>query len=970
MKALFCLWFLCGYWALLWGQYPHYFAYDDEAGLPSNEVYSLAQDAQGFVWIGCDAGLYKFDGVGYKAYKSPSQKIKSVTGLTLSASGRLYCYNFQWQVFCIENDSLKALPNYNFAKITGIASDTLGNIFVSHIRGLSMYNETTGRWTDYALQEEDEIIEGDVSCTISQGSQLSSIRFLTATRSGRVEATKIVDTIACRGFFMPTGTFVPSRWRHGDYIFGTYNSSVYTIGRDTWIVPMSHTRLWKYLEGKKVTNARTLADGNLWICTYSGVVRYMPLLDSVDVFYPDLSFSDCLIDREGNYWFSTLQAGMIRVPDLNWRVWNRDSEQMSSERLTKIAASKGRVYFASVDGVLGSLDIADTQLKVFHTGTNADPQSFDIDTDAGCLYVNINKRLHCLRDTTLTEQPNEFLSIKSLKTVDGVYIIATSFGTFIGEALTKEATRKVDARWSRAVVVDTARMNVWVVSNGGLLRLGRLEGEWALRRVFFEDRQMLAAHLDEATGGVYCIGSDGSLVLIDDNEQIHRIAQLPQGILTYKLIKYRQKIYVATNAGLWIFDLTEQKWTILDKLAGIASNNIQDLAIAEGCLWLATGKGLQKIPLADMREKPLAHIFLHKITIGGNAVHGSHDLRVDYFQRLHLYPETAIYSSNGNFKYAYRIKDSDDDRWHVLPALQEGISVANLPYGAFEIELKAIDHMGRDSENTLLISGYAAPPFWKSTWFYALLLVAGVGVCIGVSWAIVRNIRNKELLKTHLINSQLQATQAQIKAIRAQMNPHFMYNALNSIQALILKQDIKNSNLYLSKFSNLLRKVLEASSSEEISLQEDIDILNLYLSLEKLRFGDDFQYEIRLDDSVDAYAHAVPPLLLQPFVENALKHGLLHKKGKKLLTIDYRADDKHLFCSVEDNGIGRQNAQKIRDKRPDAHRSFSTEASAQQVELLSAFAKMPYSIHIHDLHDEATNEAAGTRVVVAIPIFP
>ncbi|KXK43961.1 MAG: signal transduction histidine kinase [Bacteroidetes bacterium OLB11] len=144
------------------------------------------------------------------------------------------------------------------------------------------------------------------------------------------------------------------------------------------------------------------------------------------------------------------------------------------------------------------------------------------------------------------------------------------------------------------------------------------------------------------------------------------------------------------------------------------------------------------------------------------------------------------------------------------------------------------------------------------------------------------------------------------------MNPHFMYNTLNSIQALILKQDIKNSNLYLSKFSHLMRKVLDVSGRDEISIQEEIEILELYLSLEKLRFGNDFLYKIIISNEVETQAIFLPPLLLQPFVENAIKHGLLHKKGEKQLIIRLEKETNHILCRIKDNGIGRKHSAEIK----------------------------------------------------------
>lgn len=129
-------------------QYPHFFRYDDASGLPSNEVYSLAQDSRGFIWLGSDAGLFKFDGVRYVPYKSSSQKSKSIAGLTLSSGGRLYCDNFQSQIFYIEKDSLVELL-HNFVGISHIECDYSGKLYVNHQKGIAVYDEAKKMWENY-----------------------------------------------------------------------------------------------------------------------------------------------------------------------------------------------------------------------------------------------------------------------------------------------------------------------------------------------------------------------------------------------------------------------------------------------------------------------------------------------------------------------------------------------------------------------------------------------------------------------------------------------------------------------------------------------------------------------------------------------------------------------------------------------------------------------------------------------------
>ena len=169
------------------------------------------------------------------------------------------------------------------------------------------------------------------------------------------------------------------------------------------------------------------------------------------------------------------------------------------------------------------------------------------------------------------------------------------------------------------------------------------------------------------------------------------------------------------------------------------------------------------------------------------------------------------------------------------------------------------------------------------------------------------------------------------------------------------------SNYYLSKFSSLLRKVLETSSKNEISLKEEIEILSAYLELEKLRFGSDFSYNINIDKNIDEDDLKIHPMLIQPFIENAIKHGLLHKKGEKILSINVELTNG-VTCIIDDNGVGRKKSAEIKNRNTQQHQSFATQASEKRIELLNSIGTKKYSFNIIDKENET-----GTKVIVKIP---
>jgi tetratricopeptide (TPR) repeat protein len=202
-----------------------------------------------------------------------------------------------------------------------------------------------------------------------------------------------------------------------------------------------------------------------------------------------------------------------------------------------------------------------------------------------------------------------------------------------------------------------------------------------------------------------------------------------------------------------------------------------------------------------------------------------------------------------------------------------------------------------------------------------------------------------------------------LKALQAQMNPHFLFNALNSIQDLVLLKDIKNSTIYLGKFSALIRKILLSSKEQFISLDQEVEILQLYLDLEKLRFGDQLEIEFNCDILIEKQNHILlPAMFIQPYIENAIKHGLFHKKGLKKLLVDFSISNNLLTCVIEDNGIGQEKANEMKIKTLHLHTGFSTEAIQHRIKFLNQTLNKKIIIETKDLMEN--QQPQGTRVTL------
>jgi LytS/YehU family sensor histidine kinase len=211
-------------------------------------------------------------------------------------------------------------------------------------------------------------------------------------------------------------------------------------------------------------------------------------------------------------------------------------------------------------------------------------------------------------------------------------------------------------------------------------------------------------------------------------------------------------------------------------------------------------------------------------------------------------------------------------------------------------------------------------------------------------------------------------TELKQKNLNQQMNPHFVYNCLNSIQSYIFQNDTDRSVVYLAKFAKLMRKILESSQNEYMSIHDETELLTLYLELESMRFKGKFDYSIRVDDKIDPYDYKIPTLLVQPFVENSLWHGIQNKPGKGHIDIEFRLDKDLLFCSIEDDGIGRSKAALLHREFHTNHQSMGTNITQDRMKLLKVLYGKKLDIKFVDLMNKQ-NSPVGTRVEINLPIL-
>lgn len=308
-------------------------------------------------------------------------------------------------------------------------------------------------------------------------------------------------------------------------------------------------------------------------------------------------------------------------------------------------------------------------------------------------------------------------------------------------------------------------------------------------------------------------------------------------------------------------------------------------------------------------------------------------------------------------QYRYKLLNYDE-QWRSTTGERPYASYTTVPPGTYTFLLQAANSDGVWNKTGIRLSIVVLPAWWQTLWFRTALGAFLLLMLVALGYWRYKHVQHRNQMARRLVESQLQA-------LRSQMNPHFIFNSLNSILHFITTNDADTAHSFLSKFSKLIRATLEHSRNEFILLAEEVQILSIYLELEAMRFDHQFAYELVVDPSIDVYAQQIPPLLIQPYVENAIKHGLIHTVENGKISVIIRREEQHILCSVIDNGIGRQRAQEI--KQQSAHRYVSRGISItkDRLDILNSIHSERYDVEIKDLAD-SSGSSRGTRVDIRI----
>ncbi|HTN17266.1 MAG TPA: histidine kinase [Chitinophagaceae bacterium] len=465
--------------------------------------------------------------------------------------------------------------------------------------------------------------------------------------------------------------------------------------------------------------------------------------------------------------------------------------------------------------------------------------------------------------------------------------------------------------------------------------------------------------------GLFLYRSKGSVKKIDWPEK-NRPDQIQ------KIYKQRDKdaYWLATNKGVYVltfnrnWDIQQLKsYTFYD---GLPSNDVRDVYVYKDTAYVTTAEGLGIIPFADSAyaAMPAPDVYINTVQTGKRAFTNVHSLPgLPYNENdLRLSVSAISYESIGNIQYYYRIYPLQE-KW--TQTANPDIQLNRLPPGTHTFEVYAVNAKGVKSIQPARLDIKIHPAFWQTWWFISLVLAFIIIVVALAVYYRIRSVREQEQLR-----NDLQVFRDQ--ALRGQMNPHFIYNSLNTIQNYILKSEKMASAFFLSKFSQLMRITFDNTSQERITLDKDLEALVLYVELENMRFGNKITLHIRKNTEVARLL--VPPLILQPFVENAILHGFLSAQKVGNIYMEFVQKEGALQVSITDDGIGREQAAAIKLRRQkyqagpvSANKKSGIITTRERIEQAWGKRAGKADFKILDLQD-GNGQPCGTTVLFNLPL--
>lgn len=943
---------------------PLSFNYTTDDGLPSVECYKIIQDRQGYIWISTDNGIARYDGHEFEHFgKAQGLTDETIFSLQEDHRGWIWMHSLKGNFFIHRGDSIAAYQ-YNhvfqdlrkeFNLIQHFIVDEKGTLHVS-LESLGVITvSSTGEVTKtinlngntrflngiYCFDEQvlwthkinaNFVRYKGLAFQIYQNWHPDEIRNVRIPEEHIPQASRISGKDVVAAFYLD------------NYYLVQYRNYLLFFDRD---FNLKTTR--EFTHGT-INSIKTLNDGSILVGFYEK--KGLLWFDSVEQLQQNTprkyllrtqTISCITQDKKGGIWIASIEGGLIYIPRPEYQSFNGPTDIN---------------YYGALLRHEDDLWISTRAGRLLRLNNTADVQE-----------IRTNNDLYEILELSRFDRTNQIITYNPVAVLNGgrwkKLIQYRDDGTPFTKVLVNGIVKKTDST-GLIFFVRQGRLSriskdpPYIIENYRDFR-GTLKNNAVLCGIQIATEQYWFG----TRAGIVLVEADdkGQGALLDSaftNLQVNDLALLPDksllvgtkgsgllhfnhstGVVTsilddliIKQIKFDKagSIWAIANNGLYKLSFQDslQIEGTFSNLIGLPSNSISDIAFWQDQCWISTPKEVVSIPLDFHKYKSSSRVKIKSITLNGSKVSLEQLENIPHNHELNLQYTAQNYLADQQTIYRYRL--SANNRW--IETNNYDLNFVDLAPDQYQLEIQALQNNTAWSASTIIPLD-VRPPFYRRIWFILLLFVLGLLIIYFLFRQRLNNLqREKERLAL-----QEEIGQLKQQAYRAQMNPHFIFNCLGTIQGMVIGEEADKDKAVrlIASFSQLIRYALEASRQEQVALKDEIDLLRRYLQLEQQRFSNRFNFYFNIDPSIELDWLAVPPMLVQPYVENAVLHGMEHKEGDGRIVISYQQVDEQLKITIEDNGPGISYTKQLKaiSKSKFRHRSAGMTITQKRIELLS-----------------------------------
>jgi ligand-binding sensor domain-containing protein len=944
--------------------FPAFRHFSVEDGMPSTEVYSMMQDCHKNLWFATDRGICKYNGYDFKTYAyKEGLTDNTVFYLQEDTKGRIWAYTFSGRMFYLENEKFVAYK-YNDLLVAetqsriplGFYVDSADQVTVAILsRGTFSINHTGSM--QWRLKSENLPGKDFVIDQMAPGFYLNTM--LTAVDRDTT-ANFIFNGLNGKEEFAVSANL----WNRVVVLNNSEGNLVFSIGKKLFLKKGKNVQVVHYFKGTVYSIARD-NKGRYLVGTENGAYVFDDLESGeyMSHYLVDKSITSIMQDHEGGYWFSTLDNSVYYLASfgINGITF---SDKLFEKPLSLAVDHSSNLYVGFFDGHI--LKIKNSLVEQEYAPADSpvvspiynitsfanDPKVYFTRSRPGYF---LNGEMHLLNN------PKRFgIKTDYFRKSDGsIYVGGTSFiFRVIGNDLYVNQ-------------FTSNRVNCLFESNDGELIAGTNRGviicDSAKGTVKDFRKELADIRVDDICrlGDKLLFGTKGKGLMILSNNTFITIDE-SNGLgsnLINKLIARDNDVWIAGNKGVsHIHFLNEDlsRYTIanLSSTDGLFSNEVNDLVLVNDTIYVASNIGISYFNTKlDFVNRVPPSIYISSLRVNDNDTLVSSQMRFDHSSNdLQIGFTGVSFRSNGSMLYRYQLICDQDTISSFTK--NRAVEFLSLQAGKYTFIVYAKNNSGVWSTAPAVFNFEIHPAWWQTWWFKVI-------VSLMITLMIYLFYRSKVKKLEYEFEMERRNASLQLTAMRAQMNPHFIFNVMNSIRIYMQDHDMKSAEKYLTSFSKLVRYTLENSEMQVVTLEEELQALRNYADLEMQQFEKGFDFIIQIKDELEVAEIEIPSMLLQPFIENSIKHGISRIKHRGRITLSIAKSDSQIQILIDDNGTGLEESKEWNSSHRGGHHSKGTSLIFERIKAFNKAYNKNITAQIVGLKDE-TGASIGTRVIVYI----